>query len=89
METWGIVEAAAQSETPVLSLRSISDGSSERLPDMGSIYNGMGRLDPKRALRYFTSNPSCIFPYLRFRFINSPRASHTLNLSLLETIRGL
>lgn len=79
METWGVAEAALRSQTPVMSVRSVSDESRERLPDLGAIYNAAGKLAPGKALPYFLRRPSLISPYLRFRFGSYKRAVNSLN----------
>jgi adenosylhomocysteine nucleosidase len=87
METWGVAEAATQSETPVLSVRSISDESAEIIPDMGSIYNHSGNLDKRKALKYIASRPSHLLPFIRFRHINSKKSTDCLNRFLLSLIQ--
>lgn len=85
METWGVVEAARQSGICVLSVRSISDESWETLPNMGYIFSG-GKLDKRKALSYFTSCPSHILPFLRFRFFNSKKSSRSLSRFLRNVV---
>jgi len=89
METWGVAEAARQSKTPVISVRSVSDEYHERLPDMGAIYNTLGNLDYGRTLPYFISNPRHFYPYIRFRFTNSKKASSSLHNFLTSLISKL
>lgn len=89
METWGVTEAAAQSRTPVIAVRSVSDKSGESLPDMGKIYNAEGRLDFGKSIPYFSSSPNLIYPYLRFRLRSYPKAVRTLNVFLAELLRAL
>ena len=55
METWGVIEAAQQSETPVASIRAVSDEADEQLPDMAAIYSTNGELDSKKAEKLFRS----------------------------------
>ncbi len=86
METWGVSEVAFQSGINVLSIRSISDEYTEKLPDMGSIFNSSGVFDKKKALTYFVSNPSLILPFLRFRLFSSKKSSHSLNVFLRRII---
>ncbi|MFI5322661.1 MAG: hypothetical protein ACHQ6U_03815 [Thermodesulfobacteriota bacterium] len=52
----GVAEAAIQSKTPVMSIRSISDESRERLPDLGTIYDTSGKLALGKAVLYFLSS---------------------------------
>lgn len=87
METWGIAEAARQSKTPVMSIRSVSDTVNEILPDMALIYDSSGEFDFEKADRYFKENPDLITPYLKFRYTNTPAASDSLCLFLKELIR--
>jgi len=89
METWGVAEAAVQSSIPVASVRSVSDESHERLPDMGEIYGSNGELDLEKADLYFKSAPDLISPYLKFRFKSSPRASNSLSKFLSSLIPNL
>ncbi len=89
METWGVAEAAMQSGTPVLSVRSISDESAEIIPDMGYIYDSSGKLDKNKALKYFVSRPYHILPFIRFRYINSKKSVDSLNRFLLGLIQYL
>jgi adenosylhomocysteine nucleosidase len=85
METWGVVEASLQSGIRVLSIRSISDESWEVLPNMDYIFSG-GKLDKRKALSYFTSYPSHILPFFRFRFFNSKKSSRSLARFLRNVI---
>jgi adenosylhomocysteine nucleosidase len=87
METWGVAEAALQSETPVMSVRSVSDESWERLPDMGAIYDASGRLALRKAFPYFLYRPSLISPYLRFRRVSYKRALDSLSLFIGRFLR--
>ncbi len=89
METWGVVEAAVQSGIAVVSVRSVSDESHERLPDMGAIYGNNGEVDIEKASDYFLSDLSLIAPYFKFRFKNSPRASNSLCKFLSSLILNL
>lgn len=89
METWGVAEAAAQSRTPVIAVRSVSDKAGESLPDLGKIYNAEGRLDFGKSVPYFSSNPHFIYPYLRFRFKSYTKAVRTLNAFLAALLRAL
>jgi len=89
METWGVVEAAGQSGIPVASVRSVSDESHERLPDMGEIYGSNGELDLEKTDLYFKSAPDLISPYLKFRFKSLPRASNSLSKFLSSLIPNL
>ena len=88
METWGIVDAALQSETPVASIRVVSDEASDELPDMGAIYNSSGEFDFIKSDKYFKENPELIVPYLKFRFKNTPAASEALCIFLKSLILG-
>ncbi|MER3448061.1 MAG: hypothetical protein C4291_15095 [Candidatus Dadabacteria bacterium] len=85
METWGVVEASLRSRIHVLSIRSISDESCEALPNMGYIFR-MGKLDKRRVLSYFASYPSHTLPFLRFRFFNSRKSSHSLSRFVRDTV---
>jgi len=87
METWGVAEAAMQSGTPVLSVRSVSDESAEIVPDMGYIYDSSGKLDKRKAPKYFVSRPSHILPFIRFRHINSKKSTNSLDRFLLSLIQ--
>lgn len=78
METWGVIEAAQQSRTPVVSVRAVSDEAHEKLPDMAAIYGKNGKLDFEKTDKYFKEMPDLMSPYLKFRFNNSPKASHSL-----------
>ena len=89
METWGVVEAAAQSITPVASIRAISDECHERLPDMGAIYGSNGQVDLEKADLYFKDSPELLASYLKFRFTNSPKAINSLNNFLAGLISNL
>ncbi len=85
METWGVVEASLQGQTPVLSIRSISDESWETLPNMGYIFRG-GKFSKRKALGYFASYPSHILPFLKFRFFNSKKSSRSLCRFLRDVV---
>jgi len=89
METWGVVEASMQSSVPVMGIRSVSDEYFENLPDMGELFNSAGKFDPVKAARYFIFNPRLIFPYLRFRFVNSKKSADSLSTFLLTLIHRL
>ena len=89
METWGVAEAARQSKTPVASVRAVSDEAHERLPDMGAIYNSLGNLDLGKGFPYFILNPSLFYPYVRFRYGNSKKASCSLHNFLAVLIPKL
>ncbi|MEQ9619949.1 MAG: hypothetical protein RIG61_12355 [Deltaproteobacteria bacterium] len=89
METWGIAEAARQSSTPVMSVRTVSDESWERLPDMGAIYGSSGRFDWGKSVPYFLSHPALLTPYLRFRVRNYRRAVESLNKFLAVLVENL
>jgi nucleoside phosphorylase len=87
METWGVTEAALQRGTPVMSIRSVSDESWERLPDMGAIYDASGKLALGKALPYFLYRPSLISPYLKFRLVSYNRAIDSLSLFISRFLR--
>lgn len=89
METWGVLEAARQSGTPVASVRAVSDESSEHLPDMAAIYSESGELDVTKADTYFKENPELLAPYLNFRLKNTPKASDSLCKFLLQLVSYL
>ncbi|HVY55011.1 MAG TPA: hypothetical protein VHC46_04560, partial [Thermodesulfobacteriota bacterium] len=87
METWGVAEAALESATPVIAVRSVSDRANERLPDIGAIYGPSGRLEIRKAVPYFLLRPSFLPPYLRFRCWNYKKAARSLN-AFLEDLLG-
>lgn len=89
METWGVTEAAAQSRTPLIAVRSVSDKEGESLPDIGEIYNSEGRLDFGKSVSYFSSSPNLIYPYLRFRLSSYPKAVRALNAFLDALLQAL
>jgi len=89
METWGVSEAARQSETPVISIRAVSDKYNERLPDMAALYGNNGQLDFVKVDNYFKAAPDLLSPYLKFRFTNSPMASDLLTKFLSALIPNL
>ena len=89
METWGVVEAARQSDTPVASIRAVSDEADERLPDMAAIYSSDGELDSKKAEDYFEANPELLAPYLKFRFNNATVASDSLCKFLFQLLNNM
>ena len=89
METWGVLEAARQSKTPVASVRAVSDESKEQLPDMAALYGANGELDFIKADQYFKAHPNLMTPYLKFRFKNTPLASDSLSKFLSVLIASL
>jgi len=89
METWGVVEAARQSGTPVASVRAVSDEADERLPDMAAIYSESGELDVMKAELYFKENPELLAPYLKFRLNSTPKASDSLCQFLHHLVKNL
>ena len=89
METWGIVEAAQQTKTPVASVRAVSDEADEHLPDMAAIFSQSGELDTTKAEVYFEANPKLLAPYLKFRFNNTPKASDSLCKFLFQLLSNL
>ncbi len=89
METWGVAEAVLVSATPLMSVRSVSDESWERLPDMGAIYNSAGRLAFGKALPYFLRRPTLVPPYIRFRYGSSKKAVRSLNAFLDSLLRRI
>ena len=89
METWGALEAARQSKTPVASVRAVSDESKEQLPDMAALYGANGELDFIKADQYFKAHPNLMTPYLKFRFKNTPLASDSLSKFLSVLIASL
>ncbi len=89
METWGVVEAARQSGTPVASVRAVSDEADECLPDMAAIYSESGELDVMKAEPYFKENPELLAPYLNFRLKNTPKASDSLCNFLSYLLKNL
>lgn len=89
METWGVAEAAVRSETPVMSVRSVSDAAHERLPDLGVIYGASGRLVIRKALPYFVLRPSLFPPYIRFRYRSYKKAARSLGPFLESLLRHM
>lgn len=89
METWGVLEAARQSKTPVASVRAVSDDSNERLPDMAALYASNGKFDFNKADQYFKAHPDLMTPYLKFRFKNTPCASDSLSKFLYSLVSDL
>jgi len=89
METWGVLEAARQSKTPLASVRAVSDESKEQLPDMAALYGADGELDFMKTDQYFKAHPNLMTPYLKFRFKNTPLASDSLSKFLSVLIASL
>lgn len=89
METWGVAEAAVESNTPVMCVRSVSDEADERLPDLGVIYGASGRLVIGQALPYFIKKPSLLRPYLRFRYRSYGKAAGSLGSFLDALLRHI
>jgi len=79
METWAIADAARKLGTRVISVRSVSDLTNQQLPKMGQIFNKEAKIDTKKALGYFKSNPGEIFNFLRFKYVNLRKARNRLN----------
>jgi adenosylhomocysteine nucleosidase len=88
METWGVVEAADDYATPVISVRSISDDSQVELPDMRHFYSSRGELRKLNALTYLTLNPRLIYPFLRLVLFDIRKSSSRLNKFLKELIQN-
>lgn len=78
METMGIAATAAESGIGVIAMRAVSDGLSSDLPSMGRIYGKGSGLNLSGALNYFLNNPGHIFPFFRFRFIYTRKASASI-----------
>jgi adenosylhomocysteine nucleosidase len=88
METWGVVEAADDYATPVISVRSISDDSQVELPDMRHFYSSRGELRKLNALTYLTLNPRLIYPFLRLVLFDIRKSRSRLNKFLKELIQN-
>ena len=85
METWGIAERATEKSIRLISVKTVSDTTSSRLPRMEKIYNSDSNFDFYKSAGYFRSNPSEILNYLKFRFIDIRKARIKLN-SFLELL---
>ena len=79
METWAIADAAKKLETAVISVRAVSDLVNQHLPRMEQIFGKESKIDYKKAFRYFKSNPSEIYNFLRFKYVNLRKARIRLN----------
>jgi adenosylhomocysteine nucleosidase len=89
METWGVVEGADQSGTPIISVRSMSDDNRDRLPEMGYIYNSVGKLNRRTALKHFISNKSQVYSYIKLLFFDLKKSSSSLSHFLERLILGI
>jgi adenosylhomocysteine nucleosidase len=89
METWGVVEAADEYGTPVISVRSISDDNQVDLPDMRHFYSRCGELRKLNAFRYLIVKPTLIYPFLRLVLFDMRKSTSTLNRFLKELIQNL
>jgi len=89
MESWGVVEAAAGAGVPVVSMRAVSDESTEKLPDVGAFYAKGGGFSVTKAAGYFLRHPRSIYPYYRFRRVNCPKAGEALKQAIEAFILSL
>jgi len=89
MESWGVVEAAEGAGVPVVSMRAVSDESTEKLPDVGAFYAKGGGFSVTKAAGYFLRHPRSIYPYYRFRRVNCPKAGEALNRAIEAFILSL
>ena len=85
METWAIAEIAQKKHVQLLSVRVVSDHTGSQLPRMEMIYGNDSKLDFYKSIKYFKSNPSQFFNYIKFRFIDMRKARIRLN-SFLELL---
>lgn len=83
METWAIADAARQLDTPVISVRAVSDLTSQHLPRMEKIFGKDAKIDYKKAFGYFKTNPSELINFLRFKYVNLRKARIALNSFLI------
>ena len=79
METWAIADAAKKLDTGVISVRAVSDLTNQHLPRMEQIFGKESKIDYKKAFRYFKANPSEIYNFLRFKYVNLRKARIRLN----------
>lgn len=79
METWAIVDAARKLNTGVISVRAVSDLTNQHLPRMEQIFGKESKIDYKKAYNYFKTNPSELFNFLRFKYVNLRKARIRLN----------
>lgn len=79
METWGVVETADKHNVRVLSVRTISDTTRERLPRMERLYSKNSEFDLRKSMAYFKENPLQITNFIKFRFLNMEKAKIRLN----------
>ena len=79
METWGTATIAVDYGVKVISVRSISDRSYEKLPRMENIFNSQSKVDISKSTKYFLNNPDKLYPFLKFKFYNMRKANNTLN----------
>jgi len=86
METWAIADTARNLDTRIISVRSVSDLTNHHLPRMEQIFNKEAKVDYKKAFGYFKSNPSEIFNFLRFKYVNLRKAGISLNSFLFLLI---
>ncbi len=84
METWGVVEGARGSRTQVLCVRVISDDSDDALPAIGAFYDSRGKPEYLKAVSYFFKRPGLLYPYARYKLLNSKRAALSLRVFLLS-----
>lgn len=84
METWGVAEGARGSRAKVLGVRAVSDCSDRALPAIGAFYDSNGKPEYTKAVSYFFTKPGLIFPYAKFKLLDSPRAADSLRQFLLS-----
>lgn len=89
METWGVAEAAVGTEALVYAVRVVSDASQTTLPQMGAFYRSDGTFSLSRWLKYFSSHPSLLLPYFKFRFFDTDKSSKALGEFISDLVLSL
>jgi len=89
MESWGVMEAAKQSKTRLIIIRSVSDLASDDLPKIQKFYDENANFVYRKAFLYFISQPGQITKYLKFRFVYLRNSTISLNNFLKELIRKI
>lgn len=89
MESWGVMEAAKQSKTRLIIIRSVSDLASDDLPKIQKFYDENANFVYRKAFLYFFSQPRQIIKYLKFRFVYLRNSTISLNNFLKELIRKI
>ncbi len=89
MESWGVMEAAKQSKTRLIIIRSVSDLASDDLPKIQKFYDENANFVYRKAFLYFFSQPRQITKYLKFRFVYLRNSTISLNNFLKELIRKI